>query len=53
MIKVFLIGAGNVAVHMAKAMLRSDHIELVQRFSRNDNNNEFFVYFPFSDNANV
>lgn len=42
MIKVVLIGAGNVAVHMAKAMLRSEHIELIQRFSRNDHNNEFF-----------
>ena len=42
MIKVVLIGAGNVAVHMAKAMHTAKGIELVQRYARSTKNQEFF-----------
>jgi len=42
MINVVLIGAGNVAVHMAKAMHTAKGIELVQRYARSTKNQEFF-----------
>lgn len=42
MIKVVLLGAGNVAIQLAKACEKSDNIEIVQRYSRSLNNGEFF-----------
>ncbi|MGB5383151.1 MAG: DUF2520 domain-containing protein, partial [Lutimonas sp.] len=42
MIKVVLIGAGNVAVHMAKAMHTAKGIELVQRYARSTKNQAYF-----------
>ena len=42
MIKVVLLGSGNVAYHLALALKSADHVELIQRYSRNGNNNSYF-----------
>lgn len=42
MIKVILLGSGNVAVQLARACKKSNQIELVQRYSRSESNREFF-----------
>lgn len=42
MIKVVLIGDGNVAVHLAKAFSKSSFIQFLQRFSRNNKNDPYF-----------
>lgn len=42
MIKVVLLGSGNVAIHLAKTLKNSNNIEFAQRYSRSDSNDEFF-----------
>jgi len=42
MIKVVLLGAGNVAVRLADALLSAKDVVLIQRFSRDDKMNAFF-----------
>ena len=42
MIKVVLLGSGNVAYHLALALKSAKHVELIQRYSRNGNNDAFF-----------
>jgi len=42
MIKVVLLGAGNVAFHLAKAFKLSSNIDFVQHYRRNDNNDADF-----------
>lgn len=42
MIKIVLIGSGNVAIHLASAFSKSTKIDLVQRFSRNNTNENYF-----------
>ena len=42
MIKVILLGSGNVAVHLSRAFEKSKNIEFIQRYSRSKNNNNFF-----------
>lgn len=42
MIRVALIGAGNVAIHLAKALEKTVSFKLVQYFSRHDKNNHYF-----------
>lgn len=50
MIKVVLLGAGNVAIHLAAALKEARNIELIQRFSRSEKNNDFFdVAIPVTD----
>ncbi len=42
MIRVVLIGSGNVAVHLARALEKTESIRLVQHFSRTDRNKHYF-----------
>ena len=42
MINVVLIGSGNVAYHLARALSSATHIDLVQRFSRDHKNDTLF-----------
>ncbi len=42
MIKIILLGAGNVAVHLAKAFEQANKVEFVQRYSRSDDNDSYF-----------
>ncbi len=42
MIKVVLLGSGNVAYHLALALKSAEQVELIQRYSRNGNNDAFF-----------
>lgn len=42
MIKVVLLGSGNVAYHLALALTSAENIDLIQRYSRNGNNDSFF-----------
>ena len=42
MIKVVLIGSGNVAFHLAKAFQQAKNIDLIQQFRRNDTNDHLF-----------
>ena len=42
MIKVVLLGSGNVAYHLAKAMKSTSNVELVQRYSRKNSNAQLF-----------
>lgn len=42
MIKVVLLGSGNVAYHLAQAMKSTNNVELVQRYSRKNSNTHFF-----------
>jgi predicted short-subunit dehydrogenase-like oxidoreductase (DUF2520 family) len=42
MIKVVLLGAGNVAIHLAKAFSIARNIDFVQRYSRNNKNQKYF-----------
>lgn len=42
MIKVVLIGSGNVAFHLAKAFGQSESIDLLQQFRRGPKNDSFF-----------
>jgi len=51
MIKVVLLGAGNVAIHLAKAFVKADNINFVQRYRRNDKNDSSFnSNIQFTDN---
>ena len=42
MIKVILLGSGNVAYHLARALSSAKHIDLVQRYSRDSKNDMLF-----------
>jgi len=42
MIKVVLLGAGNVAIHLAKAFTNAKGIDFVQRYNRSTKNNRYF-----------
>lgn len=42
MIKVVLLGAGNVAVHLAKAFFKAKNIDFVQRYSRDSKSDFYF-----------
>jgi len=42
MIRVVLIGSGNVAVHLARALEKTESMMLVQYFSRTDRNKHYF-----------
>lgn len=42
MIKVVLLGAGNVAIHLAIALKEAGSVSLIQRFSRSNKNSGFF-----------
>ena len=42
MIKVVLLGSGNVAYHLALALKSATNVELIQRYSRKESNTEFF-----------
>lgn len=42
MIKVVLLGSGNVAYHLALALKCAENVELIQRYSRNGTNTNFF-----------
>ena len=42
MIRVVLIGAGNVAIHLAKGLEKSETVRLLQYFSRTDANAHYF-----------
>ncbi len=51
MIKVVLLGSGNVAYHLALALKSAEQVELIQRYSRNGNNDAFFdASLPCSNN---
>ena len=42
MIKVVLLGSGNVAYHLALALKSAEDVELIQRYSRQGNNDALF-----------
>jgi predicted short-subunit dehydrogenase-like oxidoreductase (DUF2520 family) len=42
MIKVVLLGSGNVAYHLALALKSADNVEIIQRYSRNAIDNDYF-----------
>ncbi|MEN8123982.1 MAG: DUF2520 domain-containing protein [Bacteroidota bacterium] len=42
MIKTVLIGSGNVAFHLSKAFRGSSQIDLIQRYSRDHKNDQYF-----------
>jgi predicted short-subunit dehydrogenase-like oxidoreductase (DUF2520 family) len=42
MIRVVLIGAGNVAIHLARAMEQTEKVRLVQHYSRSTKNSAYF-----------
>lgn len=42
MINVVLIGSGNVAYHLALALKSAENVELIQRYSRNGTNTNYF-----------
>ena len=42
MIRAILLGSGNLAVHLSRALGAAKDISLVQRFARGDNNSELF-----------
>jgi len=53
MITVVLVGSGNVAFHLAKAFEMSTKIDLIQRYSRDPKNDQYFnSNIPKSNNIN-
>ncbi|MCF6222161.1 MAG: DUF2520 domain-containing protein [Flavobacteriaceae bacterium] len=53
MIKVVLLGAGNVAYHLAKAFKLSSNINFVQHYRRNNKNDAYFeLDIPKTDDLN-
>ncbi len=51
MIKVVLLGSGNVAYHLALALKSAENVELIQRYSRNGKNDVFFdTFLPATNN---
>ena len=42
MIKVVLLGSGNVAYHLALALKSAEDVELIQRYSRQGHNDTRF-----------
>lgn len=53
MIKVVLLGSGNVAIHLAEALANEKNIDFIQRFSRSHNNDDFFdKTIPIINNTN-
>ena len=52
MIRVVLLGLGNVGIHLAKAFIASDKIELLQIYSRNKKDaNIFDASIPITNNV--
>lgn len=53
MIKVVLLGSGNVASHLALALNAAENVELLQRYSRDNKNDSFFdPGIPFTNSLN-
>lgn len=53
MIKVVLLGSGNVASHLALALNAAKNVELMQRYSRDHKNDSFFDSgIPFTNSLN-
>ncbi len=49
MIKVVILGAGNVAIHLAKAFQNASGVKIVQRYNQSErNNSEFDPLIPFT-----
>jgi predicted short-subunit dehydrogenase-like oxidoreductase (DUF2520 family) len=42
MIRVVILGSGNVAIHLAQGLTGASGVELVQYYNRSGNNNSFF-----------
>lgn len=54
MIRVVIIGSGNVAHHLISAFLQSAEIQIVQAFARDKSALEIFAsQFPITDNLNA
>ncbi len=54
MIRVVLLGAGNVAFHLAKAFTKSNDIDFIQRYGRNNKNDHLFdKTIPKTDSLNT
>lgn len=49
MIRVAIIGSGNVAHHLISALLQSPEIQIVQAYARNKSALENFTQFPVTD----
>jgi len=53
MIKVVLLGSGNVASHLALALNAAKNVDLLQRYGRNNKNSSFFdPSIPFTSSLN-
>ena len=53
MIRVILIGAGNIAFHLAKAFGDTKGVDLIQRYSRDNKNDKYFdKNIPKTNNFN-
>ncbi len=53
MIKVVLLGSGNVAYHLALALKSAANVAIVQRYSRNGTHNDYFdPALPCTNNLN-
>lgn len=53
MVRVVLIGSGNLAIHLAKGMHASSGVELVQYYSRSDKDHSYFpASLPRTDDLN-
>ena len=49
MIKVIILGAGNVAIHLAKAFQKTKSVEVIQRYNKSTrNSSEFDPSIPFT-----
>lgn len=54
MIKVVLLGSGNVASHLANALASAANVDLLQRYGRSERNNSFFdPGIPFTTDLNA
>lgn len=54
MIKVVLLGSGNVASHLANALASAANVDLLQRYGRSERNNSFFDSgIPFTTHLNA
>ena len=42
MIRVILLGSGNIAFHLSKAFKQAENIELIQQYRRDNNNDDLF-----------
>lgn len=49
MIRVILLGSGNLAIHLARALMADTKVELAQRYARNNDNADYFdTSIPFT-----